>query len=182
MTARIRHEVPRRKDPRRQNLPRPLIRTQREDVLRAVARIKHRGHTGVEEARECLNTFLTVWRRHLGIHLPRDVEPALEMDMNIHQPGNQVFALTVDTLTLQPVRQAAGGNGRYLVAFHRDGHVTLGSVDPVDQRDVLYIKVVSLGRSRCENQGRCCEELHLAPPEVLTTMPWVMTNPTSMTA
>ncbi len=64
------------------------------------------------------------------------------MDVNIHQSGNQVFALAVDLLALQSMRQGAGGHGRDLVAFHRDGHVTLGSVDPVDQRDVLDIKVV----------------------------------------
>ncbi len=176
VAARIGHQVAGGEDVRGQDLAGPLVGAQRQDVLGDVAHVQHRGHPGVEEAGQGLFANLAVHRPVAARRRPVGRGPglararkALEVDVDVHQSGDQVLAPAVD----HPAHGWAGlGCGRDLdeaAVLHHHAHVGPGRMAAaVDQGDVL--KGIGLGprRPACPQQRRRraqpSPELHAAFP------------------
>ena len=79
-------------------LPGALIRTQRQDLLLAVAGVEYGGHAGVEEARErTRRASLRLAASHFTRRSGR-LRRAAQMDVDVHQARNEVLAARVDAL------------------------------------------------------------------------------------
>src|SRR5712671_3825036 len=114
----IGHEISRREDSWRQNLPRALVRPQRKDMLCPVAGIKNRRDARVQKTGQRRDACLAVRWSQLRVDLAGDVEPALEMNVNIHQSRNQKSTLALDPPAPESTRQSAWRNRRNPLALH----------------------------------------------------------------
>src|SRR3984885_3725934 len=176
VAARIRDEVAGGKDARREYSAGALVCAQRQDVLCAVSDVDHRGDSCVEKACKSLDALLAIGRTRWRIRLGARVEPAAQMDMHVHQPGNQIFPLALDAMTLETSRKDAGRDARDALALDRNSHVTLRCVRAIYQCHVLDDHSVCVRRRGRQHEDQCAacktEFLHLDSPVRLDGCRW----------
>ena len=139
MSARDGHQRSRREDAGTRERAAALPGAEREDEVRVVARVENRGETAVQES---------VQRPHAGFRARTVTASPAEVDVGVHEPGNEVFPGAVDARYRPIHREGLGGNRNDAVAV--DQHGRAGDGRPpgtVDEGDSLDEERGLLGRS-----------------------------------
>ena len=92
MASRVGDQIAGRKDAGRKDPAGALVAAQRQDVLGPVAGVEHGRDAGIEETCQRRLAFRAIRRSRRRIHFAADVEAAAQVNVDVDQAGDQIFA------------------------------------------------------------------------------------------